>query len=195
MNFIFATHNSNKVAEVAKIINNPIVAFQSLKEIGYTEDIEETGITLDENAWIKADHIHSMFGGNVVAEDTGLEVEELNMEPGVYSARYAGPAKDSEKNMDLLLERLGESNNRRARFRTVIASYINGQKFTFEGIINGTIAHHRMGSGGFGYDPIFIPEGYNTSFGELSLAIKNEISHRGRAFQKLNQCLNELLNK
>ncbi len=192
MKIIFATHNSNKVGEVAQIIDHEHINILSLSEISYHEDIEETGSTLNENAWIKADHIHKLMGANVIAEDTGLEVFSLDMAPGVYSARYAGPERNSQDNMDLLLHNLKKSKDRSARFRTVIAAYLNGKKYTFEGIVNGSIAMSRQGTGGFGYDPIFIPEGHQQSFGILSSDIKNKISHRGRAFEQLKKTLIEL---
>ncbi len=189
MKFIFATQNQNKVKEVSKILDNKEAILISLAEIGYTDDIAETGTTLNENAWIKADTIHTTLGGNVIAEDTGLEVTAIDMAPGVYSARYAGPQKNDQDNINKLLDTLKDKEDRSARFRTVVAVWLDGERHTFEGIVNGTIAHERMGTGGFGYDPVFIPEGHDQSFGILSAKIKNSISHRGRAFTAVKEFL------
>lgn len=189
MEFIFATHNDNKVKEVLSILANENITLRSLKSIGYTTDIEETGTTLDENAWIKTNYLYNEMGGNIIAEDTGLEVDALDGAPGVYSARYAGPQKDANDNMDKLLEALADKADRGAQFRTVVAMRIGEECYTFEGIVRGVIASERMGDGGFGYDPIFIPEGYDQSFGQLSAETKNDISHRGRAFQQVRDFL------
>jgi len=192
LKFIFATQNDNKVKEVLKILKDTTdLSIQSLKEIGYHEDIEETGSTLDENAWIKADHLHNLMDVNIIAEDTGLEVFTLDMAPGVYSARYAGLQKSSEDNMSKLLSEMSSKTDRSARFRTVVAVWLDGEKHSFEGIVNGRIATIRSGNGGFGYDPIFIPEGYDKSFGSLSEDIKNKISHRARAFEAFKEFLSK----
>lgn len=192
LKFIFATQNDNKVKEVLKILKDTTdLSIQSLKEIGYHEDIEETGSTLDENAWIKADHLHNLMDVNIIAEDTGLEVFTLDMAPGVYSARYAGLQKSSEDNMSKLLSEMSSKTDRSARFRTVVAVWLDGEKHSFEGIVNGRIATTRSGNGGFGYDPIFIPEGYDKSFGSLSEDIKNKISHRARAFEAFKEFLSK----
>ena len=187
MKFIFATHNQNKVNEVADILKDLDCSIHSLRDIGFEEDIEEHGLTLEENAWIKADTIHGKFDGNVIAEDTGLEVMALKGAPGVYSARYAGPQKNSEDNIDLLLENLKPGMDRSAQFRTVIAVWLEGQKHQFEGVVKGVISNQRSGKGGFGYDPVFIPDGYDRSFGEISAEIKNRISHRAKAFDRFQE--------
>ena len=182
MEIIFATSNAHKASEVNQILGVDQCQLKTLKDIGFTEDIAETGATLNENAWIKTDHIHRLYGGNVIAEDTGLEVFALDMEPGVYSARYAGSQRSDQDNMDKLLNELIDKDNRKAQFRTVVALILNNERYTFEGIVSGHIAQGRSGDGGFGYDPIFVPDGYDDSFGVLSPEIKNSISHRGRAF-------------
>ena len=192
MEIIFATSNAHKASEVNQILGKDQCRLKTLKDIGFTEDIAETGTTLNENAWIKTDHIHKLYGGDVIAEDTGLEVFALDMEPGVYSARYAGPQRSDQDNMDKLLGNLVDKDNRKAQFRTVVALILGGERHTFEGIVSGHIAHVRSGDGGFGYDPIFIPDGYEDSFGILSAEIKNSISHRGRAFAKVAQFLKGL---
>lgn len=192
LKFIFATQNDNKVKEVLKILEDATdLTIQSLKAIGYHEDIEETGSTLDENAWIKADHLHNLMDVNIIAEDTGLEVLALDMAPGVFSARYAGLQKSSEDNMSKLLAEMSTKTDRSARFRTVVAVWLDGEKYSFEGVVNGRIATARSGNGGFGYDPIFIPEGYDESFGTLSEDIKNKISHRARAFEAFKEFLSK----
>ncbi len=185
MEIIFATSNAHKASEVNQILGVNQCQLKTLKDIGFTEEIAETGTALNENAWIKADHIHGLYGGNVIAEDTGLEVFALDMDPGVYSARYAGPQRNDQDNIDKLLENLLHKDNRKAQFRTVVAFIINGERHTFEGIVSGRIAMTQSGDGGFGYDPIFLPDGYNESFGVLSAQIKNNISHRGRAFTEV----------
>lgn len=183
MTFVFATHNAHKVVEINAMIEDLGANLTSLSEINMHEEIIEDGKTLLENAWIKSNFIYNKIGGNVLADDTGLEVDSLEGAPGVHSARYAGPQKNSEENMDLLLANLRNNKNRFAQFRTVIAAWIDDEQYTFEGIIRGHIAHNRTGAKGFGYDPIFIPVGYDQSFAELPLEVKNKISHRGRAFQ------------
>lgn len=192
MEILFATHNENKVKEVNAILAHDKISLKSLRSINYTEDIEETGTTLDENAWIKANHLYDQLQIDVIAEDTGLEVDALAGAPGVYSARYAGAEKNADDNMDKLLHELKGVSNRSAQFRTVVALRLGGECYTFEGIVRGAIATERMGDGGFGYDPIFIPEGYEQSFGLLSSEVKNEISHRGRAFQQVAEFLSDL---
>lgn len=189
MRFIFATHNQNKVHEVNAILSDMGIHISSLSEIEMHEEIVENGKDLKENAWIKSDYIYQKLGGNVIADDTGLEVDALAGAPGVYSARYAGPQRSSQDNMDLLLRNLNNSADRSAQFRTVLAAWIDDKRYTFEGIVRGRIDHQQKGNGGFGYDPIFIPEGYDLSFGELPLSTKNKISHRGRAFQALKEYL------
>ena len=181
---ILATHNQNKVLELRAILNNDQFLLRSLKDIGYDQDIPETGVTLHENASIKAETIFYELGLNVLAEDTGLEVYSLDNEPGVYSARYAGSEANAAKNMSKLLQRLDTKDDRRARFRTVMALIMDGERFLFEGMVEGEIATSPRGSNGFGYDPVFIPEGFDKTFGELDLSVKLSLSHRSRAFQK-----------
>lgn len=161
----------------------------SLKDIGCTEDIPETRPTIEGNALQKAEYVKEKFGLDCFSEDTGLEVDALGGEPGVRSARYAGEGRSSEANMDLLLEKLKDQSNRKARFRTVIALILNGKTHTFEGIAGGNIRTERSGAGGFGYDPIFEPEGHSVTFAEISSEEKNRISHRGKAVRKLTAFL------
>lgn len=189
MDIIFATSNAHKASEVNNILGVDQCQLKTLKDIGFTEDIAETGTTLNENAWIKTDHIHTLYGGHVIAEDTGLEVFALNMQPGVYSARYAGSQRSDQDNMNKLLDALSSTSDRTAQFRTVVALILNGERHTFDGIVKGHIAKARSGNGGFGYDPIFVPDGYDQSFGMLPAKVKNSISHRGRAFQKVAKFL------
>lgn len=197
MKIVFATNNKHKLEEIRSILGSRVEVL-SLADINCHDDIPETGTTLEANAMQKAEYIVNKYGMSVFADDTGLEVDALNGAPGVYSARYAGgDGHDSEANMTKLLAELGENNNRNARFRTVIALIItddNGQQTTveqFEGIVNGTIIRERRGGEGFGYDPIFQPEGYNETFAELGNDIKNSISHRARAVAKLAEYLNK----
>ncbi|MEN8929421.1 MAG: non-canonical purine NTP diphosphatase [Flavobacteriales bacterium] len=183
MKLAFATNNPNKVKEVqSKLSNYEIV---SLKELGITEDIPETGDTLDENALIKARYLYEKHNIDCFADDTGLEIEALNNEPGVYSARYAGEDKSSENNMDLVLSKLARKENRKARFRTVIALIQNGKETLMEGIVEGTIIETKTGDDGFGYDPIFMPNGFDITFAQMDIETKNRISHRGLAVDKL----------
>lgn len=191
MKLVFATNNKNKLKEIRCILGDSIEVL-SLSDIDCHTDIPETGTTLEANAKQKAEYIYYHYGLNVFADDTGLEVDALNGEPGVYSARYAGGAgHDSEANMTKLLKELGDNNNRKARFRTVIALYEKTADsehpliHEFEGIVNGTIIRERRGGEGFGYDPIFEPDGYDKTFAELGNDIKNKISHRAQAVAKL----------
>lgn len=178
----FATGNSHKVIEVQAILGGDY-KIVSLADMDITEDIPETGSTMAENAIIKARYVYNRTGKATVAEDSGLEVIALNMEPGLYTARYAGPEKDHDRNIDLLLKNLEGKDDRTARFRAVVAYIDNdGQAYTFEGVVNGRIAHERQGADGFGYDPVFIPYGYDNTFAELPATLKTEISHRARAF-------------
>ena len=188
MDLVFATNNEHKLVEIRKEIGKEI-RLLSLKEIGFFDDIEETGITLEENSFIKAEHIHKFANKNCFADDTGLEIEALNGEPGVYSARYAGEEGDSEKNMNKVLANLKGKSNRKARFRTVITLILNDKTTRFEGIVEGEIMENKSGVSGFGYDPIFRPIGYDKTFAELSLEVKNRISHRGIATRKLIEYL------
>ncbi len=192
MKLVFATNNKHKVDEVRKITSHHPVEIVSLAEINCFDDIPETADTLEGNALQKAHYIQEKFGLNCFADDTGLEVEALNNAPGVYSARYAGPGHDSEANMKKLLHEMEGKENRKARFRTVIALVWNGKTYTFEGIVNGTITTAKRGENGFGYDPIFIPEGYDQTFAELGDNIKNQISHRAKAVEKLDEFLTQL---
>lgn len=192
MKLVFATNNKHKLDEVRKITSHHPVEIVSLAEINCFDDIPETADTLEGNALQKAHYIQEKFGLNCFADDTGLEVEALNNAPGVYSARYAGPGHDSEANMKKLLHEMEGKENRKARFRTVIALVWNGKTYTFEGIVNGTITTAKRGENGFGYDPIFIPEGYEQTFAELGNDIKNQISHRAKAVEKLDEFLTQL---
>ena len=185
---VFATNNTHKLEEVSAMLGTS-VSLMSLNDIGCHTDIPETGTTLEENALIKARYIHEHYGMDCFADDTGLEVDALDGEPGVYSARYAGGAgHDSVANMKKLLARMEGVTDRRARFRTVIALILDGEVHEFEGIVRGTIATEPHGDGGFGYDPVFIPEGYDRTFAELG-DVKNHISHRARAVERLVEFL------
>lgn len=192
MKLVFATNNKHKLDEVRKITSHHPVEIVSLAEINCFDDIPETADTLEGNALQKAHYIQEKFGLNCFADDTGLEVEALHNAPGVYSARYAGPEHDSEANMKKLLHEMEGKENRKARFRTVIALVWNGKTYTFDGIVNGTITTTKRGENGFGYDPIFIPEGYEQTFAELGNDIKNQISHRAKAVEKLDEFLTQL---
>lgn len=192
MKLVFATNNKHKLDEVRKITSHHPVEIVCLAEINCFDDIPETADTLEGNALQKAHYIQEKFGLNCFADDTGLEVEALNNAPGVYSARYAGPGHDSEANMKKLLHEMEGKENRKARFRTVIALVWNGKTYTFDGIVNGTITTTKRGENGFGYDPIFIPEGYEQTFAELGNDIKNQISHRAKAVEKLDEFLTQL---
>lgn len=192
MKLVFATNNKHKLDEVRNITSRHPVEIVSLAEINCFDDIPETADTLEGNALQKAHYIQEKFGLNCFADDTGLEVEALNNAPGVYSARYAGPGHDSEANMKKLLHEMEGKENRKARFRTVIALVWNGKTYTFDGIVNGTITTTKRGENGFGYDPIFIPEGYEQTFAELGNDIKNQISHRAKAVEKLDEFLTQL---
>ncbi|MBR4482925.1 MAG: RdgB/HAM1 family non-canonical purine NTP pyrophosphatase [Paludibacteraceae bacterium] len=187
---IFATGNKHKADEVQNFLGEGF-ALLCLKDVGITEDIPENEPTLEGNAYQKAKYVFDRTGEACFADDTGLEVEVLNGGPGVHTARYAGDGKSSEDNMALLLKNLEGVKNRRARFRTVIA-YLdnNGRVFEFEGVVTGVITEKKSGTEGFGYDPIFRPDGYDKTFAELPLSEKNKISHRARAMQKFLEFLN-----
>ena len=191
MKLVFATNNLNKLSEVQKMLPESIQLL-SLKDINCFDDIEETATTLEGNAQIKANYITQKFGYNCFADDTGLEVDSLNGEPGVYSARYAGEPTNAENNMQKLLSELKNKSNRKAQFRTSICLNLDGKQYLFDGISNGKILTEKQGEQGFGYDPIFQPEGYTQSFAEMTSEEKNSISHRGRAIQKLVDFLNSL---
>lgn len=187
---VFATHNQHKLAEIKAMLNSKF-NLKSLTDIGCTEEIVEDGISLDENAQIKANYVFTNYQLCCFADDTGLEVEALSGAPGVISARYAGKQKNSEDNMNKLLLNLASKENRRARFRTIICLKTEMKTLFFEGICEGKIIEIKKGKMGFGYDPIFVPKGYDKTFAELSSEEKNKISHRGLAFQKLIHYLNE----
>ncbi len=187
---VFATRNLNKIKEVSPLLSDKI-KLQSLDDIGCDDILPETSPTIPENALEKARFVYQNYKVDCFAEDTGLEVEALNGEPGVYSARYAGPAHDDEANMSLLLANLKGEEDRQARFYTVIALIIDGKEHTFEGEARGSIIHHKKGNQGFGYDPLFMPEGYNRTFAQMSAEEKNAISHRGKAVKKLIDFLNQ----
>lgn len=192
MKIVFATNNTHKLREIRDILG-PTFEIVSLADIGCHEDIPETGNSLEANAHQKAEYVFDKYRIDCFADDTGLEVDALNGEPGVHSARYAdGTDHDSEANMKKLLAKLGDNTNRKARFRTVISliqmeggNPLCSREYRFEGIVEGRIANEKQGTGGFGYDPIFIPEGYDKSFSELGEEVKNKISHRAKAVQKL----------
>ena len=185
---VFATNNPHKAREIEQILGGEYQIL-TLKDIGCLEDIEETEDTLEGNALLKARYVKSKYGYDCFSEDTGLEVEALDGAPGVHTARYAGESKSPAANIALLLQNLENKTNRKARFRTVIALIINGQEITMEGICPGQIALTKRGASDFGYDPVFIPEGYEQTFAELGEAMKNRISHRAIATEKLREKL------
>ncbi len=191
MQLVFATNNPNKIKEVSALVPKHIKLL-SLADILCIEDIPETQPTIEGNAKQKADYIKTNYGYDCFADDTGLEVEALDGEPGVYSARYAGPQRNAENNTNKLLQALEHKTNRNAQFKTVIALHLDGKLHSFTGICKGEIAKEKHGEGGFGYDPIFKAEGYDKTFAELSLEEKNEIGHRGKAVKSLIQFLNNL---
>jgi XTP/dITP diphosphohydrolase len=184
MELVFATNNWHKLTEIAGMLDDRFRVL-GLSDIGCSEELPEEGETLEANATQKAFYLYNKYGYDCFADDTGLEVEALGGKPGVYSARYAGPGRNSEDNMTQLLEQLSEIKDRRARFRTVISLIVGGKELLFEGVAEGVILEARRGSGGFGYDPVFLPEGYDRTFAELSPEEKNIISHRGKAFRKM----------
>ena len=185
---VFATNNLHKLEEVRAILNDKVEII-SLAETGCTEDIPETAETLEENAAIKAKYVFDNYHTDCFADDTGLEIEALGGKPGVYSARYAGEPANSARNIQQVLSEMEGQENRRAQFRTVIVLMQHGVSRSFEGIIKGKIASEPRGNAGFGYDPIFIPESYTESFAELSADVKNTISHRALAIEKLRNYL------
>lgn len=190
MKLVFATHNHNKAKEIQSIMPEGIEVI-TLDEIQCFEEIPETASTLEGNALLKANYIVDQFAMNCFADDTGLEIESLGGEPGVYSARYAGDSRNSEDNMDLVLKKLEGSKNRNAQFRTAIALYWNGNMHVFEGIVKGRITETKRGTDGFGYDPIFEPENCGRTFAEMDLTEKNTMSHRARAIQKMIEFLKD----
>lgn len=181
---VFATHNANKLAEIREIVNGQ-VEILGLSDIDCHDEIEETGSTLEANALLKARYVKARYGLDCFADDTGLEVVALNGAPGVYSSRYAGPEGNPQANIAKLVGALEGEADRSAQFRTVIALILNGEEHLFEGIIRGEIIREQRGEKGFGYDPIFIPQGYEQTFAEVPAAIKNKISHRALAMAKL----------
>jgi len=187
---VFATNNAHKLEEVKAVVGDDFEIL-SLKDIGCIEDIEETGKTLEENAFIKVRYVKDKYGYDCFGDDTGLEVEALNGAPGVYSARYAGDGHDAKANMKKLLSEMYGMNNRRACFRTVIALILDGKEYEFEGRVDGDILTEEHGTAGFGYDPVFRPIGYIHTFAELGLDVKNKISHRALAVKKLCKFLTE----
>jgi XTP/dITP diphosphohydrolase len=190
MKLVFATNNSHKIEEISDLLGNSFV-LKSLKDLEITDDIPEDYHTLEENALFKARYINKLTGMNVFADDTGLEIEALNGRPGVHSARFAGAGKNFEANIDKVLLLMTGTADRRARFRTVIALIFNGSEYKFEGKVDGTIITERRGKQGFGYDPVFVPDGKNKTFAEMNLDEKNKISHRAIAFIKLKEFLAE----
>lgn len=191
MELVFATANQNKTKEIQTLIPS-FIKIKSLNDINCLEDIPETQPTIEGNASQKAFYVFEKYNVNCFADDTGLEVEALNGRPGVLSARYAGEIKDANANMDKILLELAGIENRKARFKTVISLVINKEERLFEGIVDGAILTKKRGTAGFGYDPIFVPNGYDKTFAELSLAEKNKISHRAIAVNKLVEYLNQL---
>ncbi len=189
--FVFATNNTHKLEEVTAILGNRIELL-SLKDIHCHTDIPETADTLEGNALLKAQYIYENYQMDCFADDTGLEVEALNGEPGVYSARYAGDGHNAEANMLKLLHAMEGIENRKAQFRTAFALIIDGKEHLFEGVIKGEIIKTRRGNSGFGYDPIFVPEGYTQTFAEMGNELKNKISHRAIATNKLCKFLNSI---
>ena len=191
MDLVFATNNQHKLKELQVILGDEF-RLLSLKDIGCNEEIPEEQETLEGNASQKAFFIYNKYGYNCFADDTGLEIKALDGEPGVYSARYAGEEKSAEANMLKVLQKMTKINERKARFRTVISLVVNGEEKLFEGIVAGDILEEKRGSSGFGYDPIFQPEGFELTFAEMELSEKNKISHRGKAVQKLVNYLKEI---
>src|SRR5690554_1813852 len=189
MEICFATNNKKKLEEVKAALTGTDIHILSLEEIGCKEELPETGDTLDDNAFQKARYVHEKYSISCFADDSGLEVDALGGEPGVYSGRYAGEPRSDARNIELLLDKLNGNENRRACFRTVIALILEGKEHSFEGIAKGKITEIPIGSGGFGYDPVFRPKGVEKTFAELNLEEKNAISHRGIAVRKLVEFL------
>lgn len=184
MKIVFASNNANKIYEIQSMLPHGIEIL-SLESIGCFEEIPETASTIEGNAIQKANYVSEKYGYNCFADDTGLEVQALNGEPGVFSARYAGQQRNADDNMNKLLEKLLHQTNRAARFKTVICLNLDGKQHLFEGVVNGSIRTRKSGNGGFGYDPIFVPDGYDQTFAEISWEVKNKISHRGIATKTL----------
>jgi XTP/dITP diphosphohydrolase len=188
MTLVFATNNKHKLKEINSILGNSFTLL-SMSDLNINEDIPENEPDLEGNALAKARYIHKLTGKNVFADDTGLEIEALNGLPGVHSARFAGESKDSAANINKVMSLLGNTENRKARFRTVIALILENKEYLFEGIVEGNIINESRGKEGFGYDPVFIPSGKKMTFAEMDLSEKNTISHRARAFEKLKEFL------
>lgn len=184
MKLVFASNNKNKIQEIQQLVPDTIQIL-SLEDIGCTEDIPETADTIEGNAILKANYVTEKYGYDCFADDTGLEVDALNGAPGVFSARYAGEQKDANDNMDKLLEKLKDKSNRKANFKTVIALNFNGKQTLFTGIVNGKIIEEKIGTKGFGYDPIFVADGFDKTFAELTIEEKATVSHRGIAVKEL----------
>ncbi|HEV7351412.1 RdgB/HAM1 family non-canonical purine NTP pyrophosphatase [Telluribacter sp.] len=188
MELCFATNNTHKLTEIQALLGQEF-QLRTLRDIGCDEDIPETHDTIAANSREKAELIWEQYRVNAFADDTGLEVYALGGEPGVYSARYAGPQRNADDNMQLLWERLADKPDRRARFITIITLVLDGRYHQFEGMVEGTIIQEKRGTHGFGYDPIFVPEGHNRTFAEMSLSEKSKLSHRARAFARLAEFL------
>ena len=191
MDLVFATNNQHKLFEITTILNDSFKIL-SLKDINCNDEIPETGDTLEANASQKAWHIYEKYRINCFADDTGLEIDALNNAPGVYSARYAGEERSAGKNMGKVLQELKGQKDRKAQFRTVISLIIDGKEILFEGVVKGSIIEDERGKKGFGYDPIFVPDGYLKTFAEMDITIKNKISHRANAVNKLSAYLKTL---
>lgn len=188
MQLVFASNNINKIKEIQQLVPATI-QIVSLQDIGCTEDIPETADTIEGNAILKANYVTEKYGYDCFADDSGLEVDALNGAPGVYSARYAGEPKNDDNNMNKLLLNLKDKTNKKANFKTVICLNINGEQHLFTGIINGKIIDEKIGNNGFGYDPIFVADGYSKTFAELTMVEKSSISHRGQAVKQLIEFL------
>ncbi len=188
MQIVFATNNDHKLTEIRDMLGDSFKLL-SLRDLNLEEDIPENEPSLEGNAMHKARHVYGILNMDVFADDTGLETDILNGLPGVHSARFAGEDKNSDENIDKLLGLMGSSENRKARFRTIIALILDGKEYLFEGVSEGTIMFERRGREGFGYDPVFVPSGCNLTYAEMPLDEKNKISHRARAFNKLKEFL------
>lgn len=192
MKLVFATNNNHKLDEIKAMLTNKNIVIICLNDLNFNEEIPEPYDTIEKNALAKVTFIKNKFGLDCFADDTALEIDALNGDPGVFSARYAGPGKNSEDNIDKVLQNLTGIKNRRARFRTIISLIIDQKTMSFEGIANGEIINEKTGLNGFGYDPIFKPNGYDRTYAEMPLELKNSISHRGYAFKKLVDYLNNI---
>jgi XTP/dITP diphosphohydrolase len=194
MKIVFATNNKHKLRELQQILGNKFELL-SLDDIKCFKEIPETSPTIEENSMEKVEYVYNKFKTDCFADDTGLEIETLDGRPGVYSARYAGDEKNMDKNIKKILSELQYTDNRNARFKTVVSLILNGEKYQFEGIINGEIIKEKKGTSGFGYDPVFVPNGYDITFAEMDAKLKNKISHRGIAVRKLVDFLNTIILK